>query len=1255
MDKDGISKTRKQAAIYYKTATKTSDVELVPFSETIDEIEYVTDYKPDKGRNNDANFLNTLVTKLKLTTLKERYTQPNKVAKLYIAREKLTNELEIAGIKDTQDGFAEPILGFSNGEQVITGMLTYDPLKWGDEVEIEFHTPGVPLLNYNEEISDEPKDIAWELPRYRTTPTYGKADNEFIEIYRNLLVTGKYPDIAGDPHEDAAQFIRRFKELAEIQKKFYYGTGYYDKQLRRKLVVEEQARILGRKENRSYKHYREYMDVVFPLDTPPMKFMSNDCQEWQKAWAELGHEDSLFRLNMSADSGPWSLSSMKMAKVGITLAQNDLLTQWLFENIEKNVPTEIWDWAGLSVLKAKAEIYQRKPPKEKDYIRNYSVYNTWAMRGINAFMKCFDTAEKEWDGAAIVMSGDVIFKGKLDELLKKMITNARDNKKPSYAVYSDNLTIVVLDKLGNPYLISLDGSKFESCIKKDLMTFEIQRMVEIFLEKGGTMTKQFKKYLIDIVPRWSTEFYSILETQQFKNNHMGSGTPGTFRWNTALMCRVVFYLRQNEFSYLEDLLNYDEETKEYTFTAQMIETFSHAGTKLTVESVVRMDDTTSDVLRVDILGFDCIPLAKPSESEDWLDRVFYAPQLSYERFLKTMNFVKSKLLNTTSKEKLFLVKFVINLSRMRSAYILYGWRDPYWSFLIQKYMAHLKNEMALYINQIKQKLETEDIQEVITSIHTQMKLIMEEVGIVDQYAGMVNSQTMEDLNIPTMFQTYELIIGLNGRDEFIKSVIDEGKIDLIYVVDVDNARIFGIQDEVLNKHKKRTEAIWQGIMEHDETAPESSIVQNLNLLFKNEKKAKYEKPKPIQRTHVKSAVIDYNKNRTTKVSDDTSVVFRLNEILRKAVSKLHVLVPVPQQYRSAELSQEEIRKVVWDRLYKDIQHTFNIGDVEMKATKTRLAKCIIPHWLTPPDGFTIVNWEEWRTTKSQMQGQEFQLEYNGYTHDLFIREMTTLDPRIDFIYYTTFGYQQEFVEQAILSNQPLDTSEPISGMLRNKNTKVKVRKEVVSTKLPKKKKKDKSQSVEEVQPYINIEKEPIKKSKSVTWAAKVKETTIPRTFNEIKIEVKPNETRVETIRRQRQERRNKKFEKPEIQLGVRTLDIRLQGKEQQKEWLTRRYGVTAANNISVWMDKRPNSFISKYFEDFVKDPYGLYKKLVSNSKLTTRLEKALMYVLKLVEFKDTDPIIISLLKQSAYSTKGINELRRAVHDEGNGIPIEGKS
>lgn len=1239
VDKDDRSYTRKQAALIYKQKDPQDEIQLQRVVSTLEDITYPEDYKPPKAVNNH-NLLNSLIRKHKIKVLADRIQQPYKTGIIHLERSVVMSELRLISKEAETEPFQGEIIGIQEGQAVVTADIKWDPNQWADDVEITFYGTGIPMLDFGDRIIIDNKLIEWEIPSYRTVPTFGKSDAAFINLFQNLITSGKYPDISGDVHIDAHEFTKRFKELANIQRDWYYGTGYYDKQIRRKLVVEQQAIKLSKPENRSYKDYRVYMDEVFPLDCVPMDFTSNDCNVWQEKWQSLGHDDSLYRLNFSADSGPWSLDNKKMAKVGVTLPQQDLLTQWLLECIEKDVPEDIWQWAGLSVLKAKAEIYMRNPPADKNYIRNYTVFNTFAMRGSNSFMKCFDIFPKVWDGEAIVMSGDVIFKGKMDTLLKAMIKRTIETQEPSYAVYSDNLTIVTLNADGVPHLVSVDGSKFESCIKKDLFTFEIRRMIDVFKEKGGTMSKQFETYLSELIPKWSTEYYSILENQQIKNNHMGSGTPGTFRWNSALMCRVVHHLKRHKFRMLEDFVQRQYDTTEYQWSSLATEAFTQAGTKLTIESVANLWNYDAEVITVDILGFDAVPLPRPND--DPIEKIFYAPQLSYQRFLKTMNFTKSRLLNSTNKEKKFVAEFVINMSRMRSAYVLYGWRDPYWSYLIQEYMAHLKNSMALYVQQVAKNHDQEDLQETIKIIHSEMKLIMTEIGVVDQFAGMLNAQTYEDLDLPTMYQTYELIIGENGRDAFIQNIIDEQRVRIINVVPLEAAAKFGVAEAVHAAQDKKVNQIWQGLITPNEAPEKVSIMQNLTNLFKNENKREYEKPKPLKRTHITGAVVDYSKNLVEKRTADIGVTLRLLQILKKSTSTLHVLVPVPVDYRETELPKEQVIKVVWDRLYKDIQHTFRIGDAEMKPIKTQLARVIAPYWLLPPHGMEVTTWEDFRTKKS-ITGKQYQLDYSGYTHDLYIRDMTTLDPRIDFGYYRRYGYSETDIQDKITSNEKIDTSELISGTIKVKGETIKPLRErkppIDRTPLKR------TISETALEPIANEGPDKKTKSKSVSFAPDVKKKERKKKPTAQYVEVGKTSTKTGTAEQKaldREERRRQRREKPKPVLAINKLDLSISDRNQRiDEWFLRAKGAHVLQSWKNFSRAYPDDYLREHFEEFVTNPLVFFEQLSLSDR---PLKRQYPFYLALTSYMMDEAMKKRLEMKSQITSKALDSIRRSVYE-----------
>jgi hypothetical protein len=132
---------------------------------------------------------------------------------------------------------------------------------------------------------------------------------------------------------------------------------------------------------------------------------------------------------------------------------------------------------------------------------------------------------------------------------------------------------------------------------------------------------------------------------------------------------------------------------------------------------------------------------------------------------------------------------------------------------------------------------------------------------------------------------------------------------------------------------------------------------------------------------------------------------------------LALLVPTPGTHK---LSSEPIvrqAKLAWTNLYKDLASFFKVHFNDLKPFHRELGRTFKPIMRIPPIGYEVV--KDIQDFISRGPG-DYQLDYQGYTHELMISETTILAPRIDTVWYAKNGVPLEQLNNDIANDLAIE-------------------------------------------------------------------------------------------------------------------------------------------------------------------------------------------------------------------------------------------
>jgi hypothetical protein len=260
------------------------------------------------------------------------------------------------------------------------------------------------------------------------------------------------------------------------------------------------------------------------------------------------------------------------------------------------------------------------------------------------------------------LAGFSPFKGGIWRVVKKMVDNAT-NYGIDFAVYADNLYMVVKQEAGDFLWYSLDGSSMETSITVSDVVAENYRLLreywglshdEIANFQSSVMHPSFIKYMMLVHPQLVAGAVGVLGRTTFKLKGMGSGVIGTFDFNTrkttTLMVAALCMINaEGPAGVLANLLKSDQkhlyaldkifkpvvEPKEDFATVtpgnsspmkQLFNTIAGCvGVVMKVEAITRLPANYSEywatsgphhgdvtqVVRLDMLGFDMVVVSYP--------------------------------------------------------------------------------------------------------------------------------------------------------------------------------------------------------------------------------------------------------------------------------------------------------------------------------------------------------------------------------------------------------------------------------------------------------------------------------------------------------------------------------------------------------------------------------------------------------------------------------------------------------------------
>jgi len=558
----------------------------------------------------------------------------------------------------------------------------------------------------------------WEPPLYRP---YYSAGGYSVPLYDTIV------SILGNPaasRDLMAQVTGLYSEFADLTEQYYYGNGSLAGQIGRYNAVKAvtmEVRAAAQVPGAIVKHEAvlddiDLLDRRFPLSRIPTKLVGLPTAILE---ATQGSGIEMFRVVPTSGAGiVWG-----DLKRGQVVWQDLQLADILYTNLETQPDPqkllEKWNWARLTKMKPKAEVY--KVAEYRTKTRNIFECNSFSqimaqmiLKPTHADTKSFVDDDEVWS-----MIGWSMYSGGMDKLVKRV------QAKPLTfcAAYSDNIYLTGM--VGeDPSFISMDGEKMEATITKGDVYVEAVRSLMQFEDADDG----WLRYVHTLLPMLDVDTVGVIGNQEIPVLGMSSGVQGTGYFNTCKSIRYLDTVMRHKTA--ETQINVEDRV--FSRAA------SEIGVKFKVEHHVPLtefDNTAFRVVVMDVLGHDAAPLHD-------FGVPMWAPVLNRERLLKAMLYPKQQDTKWSIGKK-----NAFELVRLRALYLAGGWAYPGVDTVLR-----VRCEQILRTRRLAMEALTQDL----------------ELSVVEELVGAKNAeivhQLMNSLAKPALPSVYEVISITCGRD-----------------------------------------------------------------------------------------------------------------------------------------------------------------------------------------------------------------------------------------------------------------------------------------------------------------------------------------------------------------------------------------------------------------------------------------------------------------------------------------------------------
>jgi len=581
------------------------------------------------------------------------------------------------------------------------------------------------------------------LPVYQYEPYDKEVMSDVIVLNEHFKKKANYdanPTIA-----DAVSKV--FDDLVNTSRNFYFGNGTPIGQMGRHkkcLAIRDQInQALNRKgvvqKNLfpSYKDYVTLMDKRFPLRKVAATLDLSPTEIIDKYETSDNPLENPVFTSISLKSGAgiqWV--NLKREEV---LPQDYTIADFIYLLFKQNswdldfepAREAFWkrfDWLRLAKCKPKPEPYEIKKLYEDPTTRNIYEMNSCGQVVSQMILKPTHFRTRTWfeDKEVWSILGINFFYGGCDVFIRRMLEIGEG----ACVVYADNLYVIIKKKDGKLYFLSIDSSKAESSIGRQIVQFEMERSLSHF--EG--FNAFYKSYARHVHPTLSVDFVAVLGQHQITIPYLGSGTQGTAYFNTVKMIQFTQIWKDLGFS--EDTYKKAQES---------------AGVVLEEVTSVPLNviKQKTQYMFMDLLGFDVVNLL-PLFGVD-----LYVGVLSYTRMLKTILFFKN--LSRNEKKLDNLTFNVLKLSRLRSLYMLGGWLYPGIDILLQKMCRKIILDYNLTTSFVT--IDPEDFIEEIKSI-----VGTDTISDLNNVMSIISICTRTE--VPSVYEMIEFTGGLDAAMKF---------------------------------------------------------------------------------------------------------------------------------------------------------------------------------------------------------------------------------------------------------------------------------------------------------------------------------------------------------------------------------------------------------------------------------------------------------------------------------------------------------
>jgi hypothetical protein len=762
-------------------------------------------------------------------------------------------------------------------------------------------------------------------PRYYTVGAW----YELLILMQSKL---GYGDV-GSNEKEIESFTNLYIDLVDLVENNRFTNGNAKSQIGRLRAVRDVAEIA--KKTRKAKDYTDAITksltmryTMIPEEEAKgvINYDVDDMFEMARRVVKSreGGEGVPMKMNYKANAGPVWKEGTKNADVEV---QMHLLATLLFKDItaaikKDGVPNvtnmhlpkyfwEKWGWTQLSFFSPKAEVYSNTDLNgdaegKNRKVRNIAIYNSGVMYPAKLFVTFIQNNLVKWSQKPLILSqkkvnpgsfvgsGFTPFKSGADFYFRALF-NKLGPDMGTTIVYADNVFLLYKLADGTGIHYSLDASKMEASVTPELITVTLNHFINICRRRGMHISSTWETYLTNFFPRVAVLGTALLNKFQFEWGCMGSGTIGTFLWNTVAM-GLVFeqFWTKNASRKIFCPIDRKGELRPEFFQA-----IKDMGIVIKVELVAQVpsldlelrlpSEHAGQLQKADLLGFDAAIF------EIDKDLLVYLPVLAYDRLTKSLVFRKKHYKGDEASYSDIVMSF-LTVVRLKALYLMGGWFYPAIAGTI---LFMVGRELYKIDKLVTAGADEAEINNLVGSLSTVLESLgdddfMDSIEFLPQLANILATSSL-----PTI---YEIVyLGTNNKDYADRAV---------------NSRRGLTPDVFLYPLRGYTEDFGpiKDSFPYSEVPARFALANNIPIL----NFSRSEQPliplvtsKPFVPTRTKVELVDASVSmvgpprrdtyiadpKTSLSKDKYSEKFgRLSKILRGGAIKMIFRVPIPDQY-----------------------------------------------------------------------------------------------------------------------------------------------------------------------------------------------------------------------------------------------------------------------------------------------------------------------------------------------------------------------